>query len=150
MIDNVRDLLKNHFINILEKSPAACMILVDPCGQWDIEDFEIQWCNETARRIFRRVITRGKVNIRSAEKHDRIVRNVQYFRQQMIKGRHGFVGPFRIKLCNEPSDAPIILDYFAYYLGEIGAQLPVFLFLAHEKSDRMRSQTQDEDAAMSL
>jgi hypothetical protein len=113
----------------MEDLPYACMIFVDPVGQWDIAEFEIAWFNKAAKELLGSHISGGRVHTSTDEKLKTFTENLHRFRQDMIEERKTFIGPFTSIFIND-SEQTIQYDWYAMYLGEIGLSRPTFLFLA--------------------
>ena len=130
MIDNIKKILEKKFIQILEHTPSACIVLVDKIGHWDISDFEIVWFNASAKRMLGKIISGGKVTTGSSKTQDEFVEHLQLLRQQVLEGRDGFIGPFVSAITDDQGQA-IQITRYAMYLGEAEPGLPTFLSIAH-------------------
>jgi hypothetical protein len=134
MQDAIKKLLEKNFLNILESTPSACLVIVDRAGQWHIDDFDVVWFNSSAKKMFGNIISGGRVNVESNEQINEIIENLQLIRQQLLLGQDGFIGPFRSVIDNANGQS-VHVDRYTLYLGEIGQSLPAFLVLAHGTLD---------------
>lgn len=132
MIDNIKDLVEQNMARVMEHMPMACMIFIDPVGDWDIADFEIVWFNGTAKELFGSHISRGKINAPSRERLNLLTDNLRKVRQSMIEGHKGFLGPFSSTFIDDEGKEYKYSRY-TMYLGEIGFGAPIFLVLAQKQ-----------------
>jgi hypothetical protein len=133
MIDNIKNLLEENMLRIMENVPSACMIFIDPVGQWDVRDFEILWFNKAAKELFGSRISGGKLHPQTDQRLRTYTENLRRFRQRMVEGQESFIGPFSATFIND-SGKTILYDRYTMYLGEIGFSRPTFLFLAQGKA----------------
>jgi hypothetical protein len=133
MIDEIKRLLQKNMLRIMKNVPYACMIFIDPVGQWDVADFEIVWFNKAAKELFGSRISGGKLHPQTDQRLKTYTENLNRLRQRMVEGQEIFIGPFSSTFIND-SGQTIQYDRYTMYLGEIGFSRPTFLFCAQGKT----------------
>ena len=132
MIDDIKFLVEQNMVRIVEHLPSACILFMDPVGSWDIADFEVVWYNKAAKEMFGSRISRGKINAPSPERMKLLTDNLKKVRQSMLEGHKGFFGPFSSTFMHD-SGEKYTYNRYTMYLGEIGVGSPIFLVLAQRE-----------------